>query len=207
MPRSQATNQRIREGRRADVLRAARSALARKGLATTMADVAEAAGISQGLAYRYFASKDELFHTLLSEALLSEQDALSQRLSGSPGQRVAQLVSALVEGRRRNPELHQLLGHLLAAERPPNDLIELVESRKHRFQRRLRRLIVEAQAAGELAMDDPDQLVSALSACLDGLARIPAEQFPDARIVLRLLAAPAASSPSSPSSPTNGETR
>lgn len=190
MPRSQAANQRIRDDRRADVLRAARSVLARKGLATTIADVAAAAGISQGLAYRYFASKEELFRTLLEEALLSEQAALPERLSGSPGERLSRLVSALVDGRRRNPELYLLLGQVLGDDRTPDDLIELVESRRNRFLSRLRRLIVEAQAAGELAMDEPDQLVSVLTACLDGLAKIPADQFPDTRIVLRLLAPP-----------------
>jgi AcrR family transcriptional regulator len=33
-----------------------------------MAEVAVAAGVSQGLAYRYFANKDELFRALVAKA-------------------------------------------------------------------------------------------------------------------------------------------
>jgi AcrR family transcriptional regulator len=156
-----------------------------------MADVAAMAGVSQGLAYRYFVSKDELLRTLLDEALRSERDAMSLTLSGTPGEQVVHLVSALVDGRRRQPELYQLLDHILREPTPSTDVVELVDRRRQRFLKRLRRLIVQAQARGELPADDPDQLISVITACLDGLSKIPPEHFPDTRIVLRLLSAPA----------------
>jgi hypothetical protein len=61
----------------------------------------------------------------------------------------------------------------------------------------MRRLIVEGQAAGEIAEDDPDQLVDAIMACLDGLSRKMVSlssdevrvQLPEARIILRMLRA------------------
>jgi hypothetical protein len=58
----------------------------------------------------------------------------------------------------------------------------------------MRGLIVEGQATGEIANDDPDKLVSALLACVDGLSRVarlsPEEvekQMPDAGMILRIL--------------------
>ena len=58
----------------------------------------------------------------------------------------------------------------------------------------LRQLIVEAQATGEVADDDPGQLVAVVLATIDGLTRFALshpdqrEHFPDPRIVLRMLA-------------------
>ena len=42
---------------------------ARKGLRATITDIAKEAGVSQGLAYRYFPSKEAIFHTLLRQML------------------------------------------------------------------------------------------------------------------------------------------
>lgn len=43
---------RSQDAQRTNILEGARRAFARKGQAATMADVAQAAGVSQGLAYR-----------------------------------------------------------------------------------------------------------------------------------------------------------
>jgi len=58
----------------------------------------------------------------------------------------------------------------------------------------LRQLIVEGQTTGEVAAGDPDQLVRAILACIEGLTRQAVydpehyhEHFPDARIFLRML--------------------
>jgi hypothetical protein len=57
--------------------------------------------------------------------------------------------------------------------------------------------VTEAQADGEAARDDPDQLVTAVMACLDGLGRLAlgrpgqaAEHFPAAGIITRMLQLP-----------------
>jgi hypothetical protein len=58
----------------------------------------------------------------------------------------------------------------------------------------LRELIVEGQVTGEVVAGDPDQLVRAILACLDGLTWWGAsdpehdhEHFPDVGIFLRML--------------------
>ncbi|HXT37750.1 MAG TPA: helix-turn-helix domain-containing protein, partial [Chloroflexota bacterium] len=69
MPRTAAANQQIRDAQRARIVEAAWTVFAQKGRATTMADVAAAAGVSYGLAYRYFASKEALYQALIEESL------------------------------------------------------------------------------------------------------------------------------------------
>ena len=59
----------------------------------------------------------------------------------------------------------------------------------------MRELIVEGQATGEIARDDPDQLMFALMACINGLVQwtppIDPEKalqhYPDPNIILRML--------------------
>jgi AcrR family transcriptional regulator len=198
MPRSAADNERIRAAQRAGILAAARMVFARRGLAATIDEVAAAAGVSHGLAYRYFASKAELFRALAEEALTRPpHGAEAPELAGPPGQRLRHLISVLVANRREHPETFQLLGHVLADPAAPPDLLTLAERRGRDFRGRLRELITEGQASGEVAGDDPDQLVTALSACLDGLGRIAlpphgpgAAGFPSPDIIARMVITP-----------------
>src|SRR5712664_2683066 len=123
MQSTEAANQRLRETQRAKILDGARNIFARKGKAATMAEVAEAAGVSQGLAYRYFANKEEIFRELIDQALQSGL-ASPQRIlqmPGTPGERLVFLVSRLIEGRRERPEFHQLFDQVLSDEAAPND--------------------------------------------------------------------------------------
>ncbi len=196
MPRTEATNQRIRDAQRARILEGASAVFARRGLTATMDEVAAAAGVSHGLAYRYFAGKDELFRALAEEALTRVPNGPHvQEMAGTPGERLHRLISTLLRTRREHPELFLLLNHVLGDRDTPGDLLELAQRRARQFRGTLRQLMVEGQATGEVARDDPDQLVAVVTACLDGLGRLAlvqsASHFPDVEIVMRLLRAPA----------------
>jgi TetR/AcrR family transcriptional regulator, transcriptional repressor of aconitase len=67
MPR---VSQQYRDARRREILEAAGRCFAENGFhSTSMQDFFEASGLSAGLVYRYFRSKDELIATLAAEAL------------------------------------------------------------------------------------------------------------------------------------------
>jgi AcrR family transcriptional regulator len=192
MPRTEAENQRVRDEQRARILDAARTVFARRGMAATMADVAAAAGVSQGLAYRYFAGKDELFRALVVDAMRADIPQIDD--SGTPGARLQHLLTRLLEARRDHPEMFQLMNHVLSDEATAADAAELLRRRGEGFVALLRQLIIEGQATGEVAADDPGQLVAVILAAIDGLTRFALnhpdqrEHFPDPRIVLRMLA-------------------
>lgn len=196
MPRTEEANQRIREEQRGKILEAAWKVFARKGRAMTMADVATAANVSYGLVYRYFASKEAILHALVEQNLHSSEAAFQRfgEKPGTPGERLDFLVSRMVEIRRERPELSQLFYQVLSDEATPSNLRELARSHGQAFQDMLRRLIVEGQATGEVTASDPDQLVTAVLAFLDGLTRLAITNperfkwhFPDAGIILRML--------------------
>ncbi len=195
MPRSEEANQRLREEQREKILDAARKIFARKGTAATMADVAAEAGVSQGLAYRYFASKEAIVSSLVEQALQAPAADLQRirEIPGTPGQRLDFLLTGFIES-RRHPEAFQLLAQVLSSEETPDNLRELLHRRSQMLQEVLRQLIVEGQATGEVATGDPDQLVTAILASVDGLTRWATyypeqyyEHFPDASIFLRML--------------------
>ncbi len=196
MPRTEEANQRIREEQRVKILEAAWKVFARKGRAMTMADIATAADVSYGLAYRYFASKEAILYALIEHSLQSRDAGFQrfQEIPGTPGERLDFLISRLVEARRDRPEFSQLFYQMLSDEATPRDLREQALRYGLAFQDLLRQLIVEGQATGEVTEADPDQLVTAVLASLDGLARLSVinperfqQHFPDARIILRML--------------------
>jgi AcrR family transcriptional regulator len=195
VPRSEAENQRLRERQRANILDAALRVFARSGPSASISDIAEAAGVSQGLAYRYFASKEEIYYALVAQAMqggLPEAE-VARMTSGSPWERLEALLSRIVNARRAHPEFFQLLYHVLGDDAAPAELRAQMNERGTFLANELHKLIVEGQATGEIAQGDPYQLVVALLAYLDGLTRFSLydpqqfkEHFPEAGIVMRL---------------------
>src|SRR5580698_8846673 len=74
-----------KEGRRTDILAAAKKVFARKGYhATTIADIAKAARLSYGSIYWYFDSKDALFHALMEAQGQALRDHVTEALVTTP---------------------------------------------------------------------------------------------------------------------------
>jgi AcrR family transcriptional regulator len=196
MPRRPEVNRQIRDETTDKILEAARSVFARKGMATKMSEVAAAAGISQGLAYHYFPSKRAIFVALVRQMTPSpeELELTVQKIPGAPAERLDRMISSMVERRRADPEFYQFFSQAMADDSLPEDIRESMYAQGLHMQEILRRLIVEGQATGEIAKDDPDELLQAITACLDGLSRmaLPSSRrignhLPDARIILRML--------------------
>ncbi len=197
MPRTEETNQQIREEQRAKILTAARNVFARKGSAATIADVASEAGVSQGLAYRYFASKEEIFTILIKQATESSGGPAERikQIQGTPGTRLALLISYILAENKTNPGFSQIFSQVLADDKTPSELRQLVLKNGKIIQDIIRQLIVEGQATGEITNDDPDQLMVALMACINGLMKRATmlnpedakKHFPEAKIILRML--------------------
>jgi len=200
MPRTEEANQRIREERREQILDGASRVFARKGLTgTRIAHIATEGEMSQGLIFRYFASKEEVFAAVIEKALRSAtgltQAALQQPCS--PLEKLRWLLRVYFEGMWRKPEYVLVVLHALNSETTPPQVRELALEESQRTLQLYRRLIVEGQAAGEIVEDDPDMLTLAFAACIQGIssgvAYLPhalgIEGPPDPEVVLRILKA------------------
>src|SRR5258708_21449862 len=168
----------------------------RPGQSVTMADVATEADVSYGLVYRYYTSKEALLDALGTHVVRMVSGAMHQaaELPGTPRQRLDALLSAVLAVRRDQPDIARALHRVMTDEEIPARLRQLALGQERTFRALLRRLIVDAQRAGEASAGDPDQLATAMMALLDGLSRLAAREprefmrhGPDAKILLRLL--------------------
>jgi AcrR family transcriptional regulator len=194
--RNEQKNEQMRTETIKNILESASAVFAVKGRAATMTDIAEKAQISQGLAYHYFKSKEEIFATLIKQVAEAGGGAAQRvnQVQGTPGQRLTMLITNMLEVSRQNPGISQIMYNALEDENTPADLRAIVQRNGKELQGAIRQLIVEGQATGEVVKDDPDELLVALVAFVRGLIK-RAEMldpkdakfhFPEAKIILRI---------------------
>ncbi len=172
-PRTEETNQRIREEQKQHILDAARKLFAHRGLmATKMNDIASAADISYGLAYHYFKNKEEIFATLVEKALAGTVRLMEQAYSmpATPWERIFWLGAQILEGLKDEPEFAMIVLQAFTSEAVPQQVRERAIEQSKMLHDTLRQLIAEGQAAGQVVAGNADYLASVFAACLQGLA-------------------------------------
>jgi AcrR family transcriptional regulator len=84
MPRTKEQNEAIRVEKRRLIMGAALQLFVEKGYAAASIDkIAKEAGISKGLLYNYFRSKEELLQTLMTDLLVEFEDAIDPNHDGT----------------------------------------------------------------------------------------------------------------------------
>jgi AcrR family transcriptional regulator len=152
-----------KELRRQELLVAAKGVFAAKGFhATTIADVAKAAGTSYGSVYWYFESKDALFHELMDHEERALRDHIDRTTAalGAEADGVEvfrRSVQATFEFFERDREAVSLLfrDSLALGDRFDRHLGGIYEG----FLTDIEKVVVAAQAAGHL-IDAPARLVA-----------------------------------------------
>jgi AcrR family transcriptional regulator len=193
MPRTKEAFQQIRDDSRQHILDESANVFARKGLANTkVSDLAGAAGVSQGLLYRYFTDKDDVFIALLERAIDGvtsyAQTAIQQ--TGTPLEKIHWLTKQIIQGMSEEPVYFQLFAQAMALSGRVYETLGKLET----AVKILHELITAGQTMGEIAKRDPDQLVLLYLSCIYGLAagkglniRWLDEHFPPAEAVLQIL--------------------
>jgi AcrR family transcriptional regulator len=197
-PRTKQAYGQMREARIDEIVSAACQIFAAKGYSATMIeDITAAAGISKGLLYHYFSSKDALFVAVVQRemegALALIKGAAAQ--PGTPWDRLHGLVSEVLARARHDPEAYLLIVQAYLSQAAPEEARALAIEYTTASSQAIRALIVEGQAADEVVMGDPVQMAATFTACLQGLAlsaaapTYPESDWADIEIVLRMLAA------------------
>lgn len=194
MPRKEEVNQRIRDKRSVQILEVAAKLIGTKGLAgIQIGELAKEVGMSQGLLYRYFPNKEEVFYKLVEQAastlMLPMQEAL--QLKGSSTEKLYWLTEQMLQSIRKHPGRHQIIGQALAL---PGKTSKLVQEMGNFMHNTLHQLILEGQAEGKIVQADPNQLVVLYLSSLQGLAvgihlfgQVIIDNFPDVDSVFRIL--------------------
>jgi AcrR family transcriptional regulator len=198
VPRTAAAYQELKDARRETLLGAARKVFARNGLAATrIGDITAEAGVSQGLFYHYFPTKESLFATIV-EAALRETAALTAATRRSPGsawERLQRLCAQMLAGVVAYPDYPLVIVQAFTSAAVPKEAKVAIDEYGRQTFQDIVSLIREGQAEGTVAAGDPVELTVAFNSCIQGVAlsrlqaATPDALLPSAETILRLLRA------------------
>lgn len=197
-PRTEESNERIREEQKERILKAAMTVFAHHGYSETkMSDIAVAAGVSYGLTYHYFASKEAIFTALLQKALKGALNLMQSARTrpGTPWDRLRWLTAELLRGAQEEPEYEMIVLQALTSSAVPEETRKMVLRESRLTHEALKALIVDGQATGEVVSEDPELLTISYEWCIQGMVFGMSYQgnepprLPGTEIVLRLLKA------------------
>ena len=160
MPRTKPASE-----RRADLLDGARSAFVAKGVAAaTLEDITTAAGVSKGLFWQYFRSKDDVVAALQHEYSAQFAGAVRAAVAGVPDWpgKLDACVQACFDQFQLEKELHDVLfRHPAHATAGPGD-----EPAHHVLVEAIRALLADGTAAGAFDVADPEVVAYLLYATM-----------------------------------------
>jgi len=175
MPRTEEQLRIIREKTRAKILDAATQVFTRRGFAAAnMLDIAQEAGISVGLIYRHFKTKEELFATLLRQAAqgLAEVTTLfSQPLP--PDQLFRNFTDVIVDDLRHSDEFAafmMLVTQAFTTEDFVPEVRELTKQNKLLLQK-VAKVITRGQQSSLFKKGDPIAMALYYFSSIQGLAQ------------------------------------
>jgi AcrR family transcriptional regulator len=194
-PRSEEANIQIKDDRQKQILCSALKVFIHKGFAAAkMSDIATEAGISYGLMYHYFQSKDEIYAELVRDAVDSSRRVIEQVSAGdmepidkmralvarvfksvgeqqSAGYSFVLMMEAMTSGAYPVPAM----GRVHGSGRPFDLLVHVIE---------------QGQYTGHIAQGDPAELVMTFFAAILGLASLKVggsmAAMPDPEILMRI---------------------
>ncbi|HWQ12315.1 MAG TPA: TetR/AcrR family transcriptional regulator [Roseiflexaceae bacterium] len=109
MPRSDEQNEAVRAESRAKIMNAALGLFSQHGYEqTSIRMIAQAAGISQGLMYNYFESKEHLLAEIFRASMRDVRESFAVAEAAAPGERIEALIRGAFGILRRNLDFWRL---------------------------------------------------------------------------------------------------
>jgi AcrR family transcriptional regulator len=172
MPRTVQQLEDIKQARRAEILDAALRVFSRRGLdATKITDIAEQAGVSHGLLYHYFPTKERVFAAIVKRSAASGVRVIddAERSEPDPMAALGRIVDEMLQGVREDRESALVLAHALSSEAVSLDIRRSIQESEDAILERLVVLIERCQADGCIPQGDATGRAVALLAVMQGL--------------------------------------
>ena len=195
MPRSEEANVQIKDDRQKQILASALQVFIHKGFAAAkMCDIATEAGVSYGLMYHYFQSKDEIYTELVRNAVDSSRRTVEHiRTDDSePIDKMRSLTYTIF----KSVDEHKSAGYsfVLMMEAMTSGIYPVQAALHSRSQERPLAMLVggveEGQRRGQIAPGDPLELVLTFFSAVLGLASLKVSgtmaAMPDPEILMRI---------------------
>jgi AcrR family transcriptional regulator len=195
MSRNKELNEVIKEERREQILAAALKLFATQGLAATrMSDLSRSTGISQGLVYHYYSSKEELFTHIVATAI-EKMNAAAIHLENLPisaREKIILAVDSLLNGFHENENTsyyYFLITQAALSDLFPREAKEIIRSKNSLKYEVMTRIFDQGQVDGSVRNYAGSELATLFFSIINGLAlnkAIHGKEFrmPDKRIIL-----------------------
>lgn len=176
MARTPQQNARMRDTRREQILSAALRVFSEKGLAAArISDLAAASGISQGLLYRYFPSKEAIYTELVRTAFVSMNSAACglARSHASPAEKILTAITELVRILNANEDVARyfmLTTQASLSTAVPPDVARLVRTQRSGPYRSMASIFRAGQRDGSVRQHDAQELAVVFWTVIKGLA-------------------------------------
>ncbi len=185
MPRSKEQNAKIREATREKIQSAAGQLFAQKGLAgTNVQEIADLAGISIGLLYRHYKTKEELFREMVTFAMEGLADLTALLGSdGSPREIMLGVATEICTDLEENDDFVNTMIFLTQAflsDPDVGDVYKLIEQ-DVLMCNAAAGLIKRGQESGDMRVGDAQKMAALFFATIQGLGvmkSVMKSQFP-----------------------------
>jgi AcrR family transcriptional regulator len=194
-PRSEQANAQVKDDRQKQILASALKVFIHKGFAAAkMSDIATEAGISYGLMYHYFQSKDEIYGELVRDAIDSSRCVIEHATAenGEPIDKVRALVGRIFKSvgeQQLGGYYFVLMMEAMTSGAYPVLAFEHPHGSAKPFDV-LVQMIQEGQHKGQIAQGDPAELVTTFFSAVLGLASLKVggtiAAMPDPEILMRI---------------------
>lgn len=185
------------EERRERLFAAASRVFASRGFAgTKISDIAQAAGISQGLMYRYFDSKETLFTELIAHsfARLNAAAAMLEEMPAPADEKILLALRQVIGGMRDDPAFPErvlLIAQASISEGIPAATKAVIASESMKPYEAVARIMAAGQHEGTVGEGEPMELSTLFWTTIKGLALHRVSQgdrfrAPDTAIISRL---------------------
>ncbi|MER2060851.1 MAG: TetR/AcrR family transcriptional regulator [Niallia sp.] len=165
----------IRNERKIQIMRAALKTFAENGFKLTKISlIAKEAGISHGLVYHYFKSKEEVLYESLEWAVeLNETRKYLNELSAmavSPIEKVRQFTKfALSSSKSESSNIFRVIQHLENTDGIPSQILDFTKNVGMMYIEFFIPIFIEGQEAGEIIQGDPEELVGLFLTIISGV--------------------------------------
>lgn len=176
MARNQGLNEKMKEERREKILSLAVEVFAAKGLSgTKISDIAKASGMSLGLVYHYYKSKEEVYVEVVEIAMskMLEASQSLQKMDVEPSAKIEMAIDGLIEGVVNTKEHvlnHLLVNQAMTMENTPETLRQSVLFKKQEVYRIFNEIFKEGINQGQFARKSPNDFTTLLWSLVKGLA-------------------------------------
>jgi TetR/AcrR family transcriptional regulator len=174
--RNKMLNIKIKDERREQLLSTALGLFATKGLsATKITDISSALGISQGLIYHYYKSKEEIFVELIRTAFERMNAACKylEELPLPPREKIKMAIEELLKGIEKNEDTaiyHQLIALATASEAIPAEAKTIIQKENKLPYEVMTRIIMEGQKDGSFKKHNAKDMALVFWTSIKGLA-------------------------------------